>query len=389
VKVVVISQALAPQYGGAAFSEANLCANLQRRCTTVVLCQKGRVDTDFLRGFGLTDVKEVKPRDGLAIWRDSSHWLARCLSDADILHVNGHWRWEHLSIALWCQKRGIATVIHPRGMFWIGHRKIRLKKLFNALLGYRVVKGASRVIALSHFEMRQWGPYGIDRSRTVVIPNGVSGGAAPSSKRPHANSYFLYLGRIETRKNLGFLIEAFARYVRDGGLADLLLVGPVERGYDVELKKIAASESIVSRVIFKEAAYGSLKSDFFKHAVAVPYPAIEEPFGRVPFETLAAGGIPVVPVESGAAEYLQRFLPTCLYPIADKDALVACLRDIERDPKELERGLEEAQRWVKKELDWIAITERVLDVYRNRNESPLPELSSVGRVGEQPAAPVL
>ncbi len=269
MKVVVLSQALAARYGGSAVSEVSLCSSLQRRCTTVVLCRKGRLDPAFTRSFGLTDVKEVDPFEVLRLWRDPSHWLARTLADADILHVNGHWRWENICIALWCLRRGIPYVLQPRGMLWVGHRKVALKRLFNRILGNRMVQGASRVIALSRFEIEQWEPYSVPEVRCVVQPNAVSGIEPAGSERPYAGPYFLYLGRLESRKNLSFLITAYARYVGDGGKADLLLVGPVERGYDQELRQAAAKCSVTGRVKILPPVYGAGVSDYLRHAVAV------------------------------------------------------------------------------------------------------------------------
>lgn len=364
MKAVVLSQALAARYGGAAVSEASLCSNLQKRCTTVVLCRKGALDPAFVGGFGLTGVKEVHPFEVLRLWRDPSHWLARTLSDCDILHVNGHWRWENILIALWCRRRGIPYLLQPRGMLWLGHRKVALKRLFNRLLGNRMVRGAARLVALSRFEIEQWKPYGVTEAQCVVQPNAVSGIEPPAAERPYAAPFFLYFGRLESRKNLQFLISAFARYVKDGGKADLLLVGPVERGYDRALARWARGLVVEARVKILPPVYTG-KSDYLRHAIAVVYPAVGEPFGRVPFEALAVGGVPIVPIESGAAEYLRPFLANCLYPIADADALTACLRAVERRGTELDAGLAAAREWVRKELDWKPVTERVLGVYRD------------------------
>ncbi len=380
MKVVVLSQALAARYGGAAVSEASLCSNLQKRCPTVVLCRKGHLDSAFVSGFGLTDVKEVHPFDVLRLWRDPSHWLARTLSDCDILHVNGHWRWENILIAFWCRRRRVPYLLQPRGMLWLGHRKVALKRLFNRVLGNRMVHGAARLIALSQFEVEQWKPYGVSESRCVVQPNAVSGLEPAGAERPYAAPFFLYVGRLESRKNLQFLITAFARYVKDGGKADLLLVGPVERGYDRQLTQWAKRLSVTSRVKVLAPVYGSGKSDYLRHAIAVIYPSVGEPFGRVPFEALAVGGVPIVPVESGAAEYLRPFLSMCLYPIEDADALTACLRAVERrDSEALEAGLVAARAWVRATLDWTPIADRVHKIYEAVVEESLAHGEGVAR----------
>lgn len=365
MKTVVLSQTLTPAAGGAAVSEASLCASLQTQCTTVVLCRKGAVDPAFVRGFGLTDVKEFTPLEVLNAWRDPQHWLCRLLQDADVLHVNGHWRWENILLAFWCERRGIPYVLHPRGMLWLGHRKVFLKKVFNRLLGNRMVQHAARLIALSQFEITQWTSYGVPSSRILVIPNGIRPVAAQGKPPGMHFPYFLYFGRLESRKNLVFLVQAFTRYVQDGGRAKLLLVGPVERGYDVQLHRVIRRENLTSHVQILPPVYGQEKIALLNHATAVVYPSVGEPFGRVPFEALAAGSLPVVPVESGSAEYLEPYLPFSTYPIQDSHALLSCLRQIEQLSSEQRLAhLDRARGWVEKKLDWSLVTEQVLSVYR-------------------------
>ncbi|MBY0372256.1 glycosyltransferase family 4 protein, partial [bacterium] len=321
MKVVVLSQALHPAYGGSAVSEASLCAKLQERHTAVVLCPAGAYDAEFGRRFGLTTVKEFQPTDVLRAWLQPTHWLNRVLDGAGVVHVNGHWRWDFILLARMAHGRGIPYLLHPRGMLWVGHRKVFLKKVFNWLLGNWVVSHASRVIALSQFERQQWAPYGLSEEKCPIIPNGIQKVATPSEQRPYALPYYLYLGRLESRKNLVFLVQAFSRYVQAGGNADLLFVGPAERGYDSEVADEIERLGLKTRARILPPAFGPERDAFLRHALAVVYPSVGEPFGRVPFETLAAGGLPIVPLESGSAEYLQRFLPGSVYPVRDGAAL--------------------------------------------------------------------
>src|SRR3954452_25493155 len=107
MKVIVASQALTPQYGGSAVSEASLCAELQKRCPTVILCRGRALDAAFARGFGLTDVKEATPWAVVRAWRDPQHWIARPLDDSDILRVNGHWKWEYILLASFAVRKGV------------------------------------------------------------------------------------------------------------------------------------------------------------------------------------------------------------------------------------------------------------------------------------------
>jgi glycosyltransferase involved in cell wall biosynthesis len=258
-----------------------------------------------------------------------------------------------------------------------GHRKPWIKKVFNHLIGYRFVRGAAKVVALSQFERKQWVSYSIEPERVVVIPNGVqsTGGEKAASARPTPSAYFLYFGRLEKRKNLLSLIETFAKYQNDGGTAQLLMVGPTEAGYEKQLLHSIAKRRLQRSVLIREPVYDKEKFVLMKQAIAVIYPSRDEAFGRVPFEVLEAGGVPLVPVESGSAEYLAPFLPFCLFPIADSDALLACMRRVEQKKQEaLPSGLEAARAWVKSELNWEVIQERMLSLYTEAvsQKPPMP-----------------
>jgi glycosyltransferase involved in cell wall biosynthesis len=99
-------------------------------------------------------------------------------------------------------------------------------------------------------------------------------------------------------------------------------------------------------------------------AVAVVYPCLDEPFGRVPFETLIAGSLPIVPQESGGAEYLNPVLPEAIYPTNDSDALAKRLLWAENLSEELRgKTLSAARDWVENNLDWKKISHRILELY--------------------------
>ena len=108
-------------------------------------------------------------------------------------------------------------VIHPRGMLLMGHRRVLLKRIFNLVIGSWIIKNASKVIALSRYETEQFKPHRIPPERVQIIPNGV-----PLEQRGKRDPkpYFLYIGRIESRKNLIFLIQAFQKYRQSGGTQD-------------------------------------------------------------------------------------------------------------------------------------------------------------------------
>lgn len=375
MKIVVLSSGLQSEYGGSAISEASLCASLSREAEVIVLCPKDRWDPAFSQRFGLKGIRGFAPHEPLNALGSPLHWLHEALAGADIFHLNGHWRWENYFFTRLCLAKGIPYVMHPRGMFLLGHRKVALKHVFNWLLGDEMARQAARVIALSRYETRQFRYYPISPERIAVIPNGIT---VPSAfRRPEGSEpYLLYLGRLEARKNLVFLIEAFADYARGGGPCRLDLVGPIEKGYDRQILDACERYRMLGRVRILPPVYDDKKWEMMAAAKAVLYPTVDEPFGRVPFEAVAAGAYPIVPDESGSAEYLAKFLPECIYRHQNPASLVNAIRAVEARTADA-RELQDARAWVVRELEWGRVAGKVLALYES--VTGRPRLSLTGR----------
>jgi glycosyltransferase involved in cell wall biosynthesis len=360
----MISQSLSYKYGGSAVSEASLAAELQKENKVTVLVRLGGVEPEFVQDHGVRGVKEYTPRHFLRayLWGGV---LAEEVKNSKIVHLNGHWKWENYFIALLCKKYSVPLVLHPRGMLLVGHRKVFIKKVFNFLIGNTIVKTAARIILLSHFEKKQVEPYKIPEGKLVVLPNGFETKfEIKGIPFEHENPYFLYFGRLEQRKNLIFLIDTYKKYSEKGGKIPLHLIGPAERGYEIELRKKIEELELGSKVIILAPVFGENKNQILKRAKAVFYPTIEEPFGRVPFEVLLAGSAPIIPDASGSSEYLSAIIPFCVYQAHNQDSLLSRFFFFEQTlADDSNRKLKEARQWVEKNMNWFEIAKKVLSLY--------------------------
>lgn len=372
MKISFVSSGLAASYGGSAQSESGLVAALSRRAGVQVFCPTERLDTSFAASKGLEFVQPFAASEVRESLRRPTN-LRMLLQGSDVLHLNGHWRWENYYWACLAKQMEIPLVLHPRGMFLIGHRRPVLKRLFNFLLGNHVVRSSSAVIALSDFERSHFRGYPLKNTEVVTIPNGIPRldqvfAAAPEFP---PKSYFLYLGRLESRKRLENLIESFASYRATGGARDLVLLGPSERGYGETLKLKAGAFGLASAVHFPEPVYDERKWNYVQNACAVVYPTFEEAFGRVPFEAVSAGTFPILPDQSGGAEYLRKLLPFCVYEAKGTDGLVGSLHLLSNENETHLRALRLAREWVWRELKWEKLADRVLALYEKLRKNRL------------------
>ena len=131
--------------------------------------------------------------------------------------------------------------------------------------------------------------WGVDPQRIVVAPLGP--GQEPDARAPVAQpSHFLYVGDAEPRKNLGLLLEAYARYRARAGertALGLVLAGSAgARGRGITVEHRPDTERLTR---------------LYAGAAALVHPSLHEGFGLTALEAMSAG-VPVVAVRARAVE---------------------------------------------------------------------------------------
>lgn len=193
----------------------------------------------------------------------------------------------------------------------------------------RCARSAERVICPSSFtasdvERR----LGVPRERLRVIPEAPA--LAVGSLDPPPGPYLLAAGDLRPKKNLGVLVQAFARLWREG-LPHRLVVAGADFGVASDLHRLAAASPVELVGFLGDDQLDAL----IRGADAIVVPGFYEGFGLVALDAMARG-CPVVAAQAGA-------LPeTCgdaaLYFPADDAAELACvLRALLDSPGERER----------------------------------------------------
>ncbi|MGK2949655.1 MAG: glycosyltransferase family 4 protein [Acidimicrobiales bacterium] len=188
-------------------------------------------------------------------------------------------------------------------------------------------------------------PWGID-------PRPVSEAAVAAVRRQHAldRPYVLFAGTVEPRKNLGRLLEAFARL---GDVdADLVLVGP--DGWSTDLPPTSARRLGFVPSAERDALYAG--------AAAVCYPSLREGFGLPVLEAMAQGA-PVVTSSTTATAEVAGNAALLVDPL-DVDAIAGALDRLLRDP-ELGQRLGHAARARAAEQTWARTAEATVAAYRD------------------------
>jgi glycosyltransferase involved in cell wall biosynthesis len=231
---------------------------------------------------------------------------------------------------------------------------------------------ADRILTVSEFCARDIVcTYGLPEEKVVVAYPAVAERFRPREKAPAqeqlaraygiAPGFLLYVGRIQVRKNLVRLIEAYAHARKQGVSEKLVIVGPRDYGAKqlvARIDELGLSDSVVFP--------GYVAADdlplFFNAAEAFLFPSLFEGFGLPVIESMASG-LPTVTsygssLEEVAADAALLVDPTDVAALSA--AIQRILSDAELRRSLIERGLRRASQFTVENF-----AQRVLEVYRS------------------------
>lgn len=190
--------------------------------------------------------------------------LRRELPSFDIVHLNGYRNPMNLQIVNTLESSHTPLVVQPHGAMPIIVNSFFVKRMYDLLLGKRELARAQAFIALQDSEREQILAHGVPAKKIVVIPNGLDPqtrtlNVQPGFFRrryniPDAAKLILFLGRINRKKGLDLLIEAFARLKN---LDTILVIAGPDDGQLAEVKMLIARNNLGRRVILTGLLSGS------------------------------------------------------------------------------------------------------------------------------------
>jgi glycosyltransferase involved in cell wall biosynthesis len=243
------------------------------------------------------------------------------------------------------QYRVLAEAHAQLGLNWAGiDPRLRAREAEEYALADRIVTGSTAAAATFGGDGAKVrvNAYGVDLDRfRQVVPQRGSGPLR-----------VLFVGQVGVRKGVPWLIQAFARL---GGTAELHLVGPV----DSVLRPLLAGD----RIHLHGPLRGAALVEHFAQADVFCLPSIEEGFGMVILQAMAAG-LPVIASTATGAVDVPDAHPI-LVPPADADALAEALDRVLSNPSLRHSMGTAGPKAVAAGFTWADHGHRALAIYRD------------------------
>jgi glycosyltransferase involved in cell wall biosynthesis len=221
----------------------------------------------------------------------------------DIVHVHV-WRHPHVfQVAKLKRRLGFKAVLHGHAPFhklsqldpvtWLYHRFVDMF-LVNYLKLYDVY------IALTPHEAGKVVQLGLEKSKVIIIPNGISEDSCrKDGVTDRDEGLVLYLGRVSKAKNIGLLVKAMIFVSKAVSKAYLVLAGPDE-GVVENVIEFARRRNI--RLQYLGSVSEAVKHKLYLKSYVYAFPSLYEPFGITLLEA-AQHGLPSVITGFGGQLY--------------------------------------------------------------------------------------
>lgn len=206
--------------------------------------------------------------------------------------------------------------------------------------------------------------YAIPEEKISVIYNGYESMKLPTTNyelRTNSYPYFLYIGTIQPRKNLSFLVSAFAQFHKTHPDYKLILAGKKGWLYEDIFKQVEQI-GLKDSIMFPGYVSEEEKNNLYRKAVAFILPSLYEGFG-IPLLEAMAHSCPVISSFSSSLPEIGG--EACLYfdPKNEED-LVERMKSIVSDAA-LKKKLVTTGRERIKLFSWDTTGDRTLHILQS------------------------
>ena len=373
MKILQIVQFFSAKHGGSAMVPYEMSKHLHNAGHDVtVLTTDFQMDNDFI---DFLDGVEVIPFHcqmnigSLLISSSMKKYLKQNINKFDIIHMHNFRTYQNIIVHKFAKKHKIPYVIQAHGSVLPFFQKQILKNIFDLFFGNKILRDASKVIALTKTEAKQYTKMGVDENKIEIVPNGIN--LSEYEKLPDKGVFrkkyginsnektVLYLGRIHRIKGIDLLVNTFSDLAEKMEGITLVIAGP-DDGFLSTLKAQIEDLKISDKIIFTGPLYENDKLEAYVDADVYVLPSVYDIFGITVLEACACGTSVIVTDKCGIAEFIDKtgYVVKC-----DKDELKDAIFKILGDVELRRRFDEGGKKIVRKKFGWDKVVAEVEMIY--------------------------
>ncbi len=272
---------------------------------------------DSLNGVDVFVERTLFYKQGFSIMPSLINWCRKNLHKFDIVHMHVYRSFQNVVLYYFCRKYNIPYVMDAHGSVPYFTRKNFIKKIFDNLIGKKILKNASILIAETQVGVEEYfqlcntlnkenivvlsPPF--DTDEYVTLPK--RGSFRKKFNIYHDEKVISFLGRVHYIKGNDFLIKGFSNFIENNPNSKLVIIGP-DDGHMAECKKIVNDLKINEKVIFTGFLSGEYKNSALVDSDIVVQLSRQEQGAWAPLEAVLCERPIVVTAHTGTGEDIKR-----------------------------------------------------------------------------------
>lgn len=294
----------------------------------------------------------------------------------DVIHLHEYRSFQAIFVSHYAKKYNIPCILQVHGAVQPIFQRQGLKKIFDLFFGYKILRDASKVIALTETEAEQYKKMGVDEDEIEIVPNGID--LSEYNDLPERGEFrkkygikgeekiILYLGRIHEIKGIDLLVEAFADLVKELDNIKLVIVGQ-DDGFLSTLKRQIEDLNLGDKILLTGPLYEQDKLKAYVDADVYVLPSVYETFPVTVLEACACGTPVIVTDRCGIADIVDGRIG---YVVEyDKDQLRGAIIKVLSDEGLRKRFGEKGRKLIEEKFTWEKIIEQSEKIYEEVIES--------------------
>ncbi len=292
------------------------------------------------------------------------------VNQVDVVHIMSHWTLLNVIIYLVAKVNNKPYVVCPAGALPIFGRSKLIKRVYNMLIGKKIISDACRIVMITKDEINQSKNYGIEINKVSVIPNGVN--ASDFKTRDDVDfrnkfqlgkePFILFMGRLNNIKGPDLLLQAFCE-ARNRLLPYNLVFAGTDGGMLSELKQITDKYDAQDRVHFIGYIGGEDKSKAYHAADLLAIPSRQEAMSIVVLEA-GITSTPVLVTDRCGVNDIEEFKAGKVVT-ASVAGLTNGLIEILKDKDKLKLMGKTLLNYTSENYTWEIVAQKYLSLYRD------------------------
>ena len=379
MKILQVVPFLTPARGGSVIVPYYLSKELSKRGYEVtIITTDFEFDEEYAKAIQKEGIEVIafKCAANIGLFLISpvmKRWLKKEIKKFDVIHLHNFRSYQNIAAHHYARKYGILYVLQAHGSVLRIIEKQKCKKIYDTFWGYKILKHASKVIAVSNIEVEQYEQLGVSEDKIEVISNGIDVESFKNLPEPkqfkrkygiREKYVILFLGRVHKIKGIDFLIKSFSQLTKEIDDAVLVIAGQ-DDGYKREAKVLAKNLGLHGKVKFTGSIEEEDKLSAYVDADVLVYPSIFEIFGLVPFEAIMCGTPVIVTDDCGCGELIKEAKAGYLVHYGDVEGLKDKIIEAFGHPEDCKRMVESGKKFIVKNLSWHNVTRQMTRVYRD------------------------